>query len=212
MNALWWLYKTDHGRCVISSSFHQFLSICKKSWSSSQEQLWWLELLHWRADHVLWLLLLIIANRSAPVFCLCAEESTYAESTGNEGSVCDSDSAFYKQIEGEFNTQKPSVPLNSSQFLSVPLSPASHVSSLLTHSQILSVTNLSASNLEYVVNIKETGTRNRLCSSLSHIVRIFKEMVDYLTYVVKPCVLVLTSPRRTPWNSLCHSPSTRLHF
>ncbi|XP_041945009.1 rab effector MyRIP isoform X3 [Alosa sapidissima] len=27
------------------------------------------------------------------------EESTYAESTGNEGSVCDSDSAFYKQIE-----------------------------------------------------------------------------------------------------------------
>lgn len=98
------------------------------------------------------------------------------------------------------------------QSLSVPLSPPSHVSSLLTHSQILSVTNLSASNLEYVVNIKETGTRNRLCSSLSHIVRIFKEMVDYLTYVVKPCVLVLTSPRRTPWNSLCHSPSTRLHF
>ncbi|XP_062381672.1 rab effector MyRIP isoform X2 [Sardina pilchardus] len=27
------------------------------------------------------------------------EGSTYAESTGNEGSVCDSDSAFYKQIE-----------------------------------------------------------------------------------------------------------------
>lgn len=50
------------------------------------------------------------ANQSTPLFFLCAEGSTYAESTGNEGSVCDSDTAFYKQIEGELSAWDPISP------------------------------------------------------------------------------------------------------